>query len=514
MNLVATQLLFVLLVESTTSFLHNSVCHNREMSRKLKLPPIKMSHSQSSQSNKPSVAIIGGGIAGLSCAQHLQTKYDATVFDTGRLRPGGRCSSRYPQDKPKNRKGNQDSILARYTVDHAAQILIVPRGDSFKNFRRQVDIWEEAGLLKRFARDSVVEVSQGRGPNLKGKPNSRADNNPSEASSAKPVIRSINSKHMYYCTQGMGSIPLSMLKSNNIRVEQDVWISPNNGVKYVGTETNPQWSVQTNGKRFGTYDHVVIAHNGKCADRLMSRTPAKDLHSLLRVDFRPYVPNWGGKKMTLNSIYSLTVALKKGDDDDAVSDFVGEKVVTAFVKNEPNLRLITNQSRKFGHDGKSDGDVEVWTILSSPKFAKKYKGPQENLPKERVDEVTALLLSSLERSLGMKEGTIHDGIVKDSRLQLWGAAVPLNVWSPTGESIDQTNSGFLYDAENGVGACGDWLLDPSIAGAWESGRRLANWMSTVEGGSGGKANSVGLPQSGGDFIMSRAASGSGIGNVK
>ncbi len=499
----------------TSSFLipnHHHHHHQTSTTMPPKMSPsiLKMSTSSTSK-QKPTVAIIGGGIAGLSCAQHLQSKYDATVFDTGRLRPGGRCSSRFPKDAPKNKKSNQDSILSRYTIDHAAQILTVPQigsgkkgkrdKDPFGMFRTQLSDWEEVGLVQRFPERSVVEIVQESGE--KGEQNS-----PATSTSIKPL----NSKNMFYCTDGMGSLPLSMLNANDIKIHQDVWISPSSGVKFVGTEDLPQWSVQTNGKKFGTFDHVVIAHNGKCADRLMSRTPAKDLHSLLRVDFRPYVPNWGGKRMTLNSIYSLTVALKKGTNGDNISDIVGEKVITAFIKNEPTLRLITNQSNKFGNKDKAD--LEVWTIMSSPKFAKKYKGPQENLPRERVEEVTTLMLSSLEKSLGIEKGTIdNETKVKASRLQLWGAAVPLNVWSPSVDSPNADNSGFMYDAENAVGVCGDWLLDPSIAGAWESGRRLAKFMENKEG-SGTKAGSVGLPSQGGEFKISRATAGAGIGNVR
>jgi len=455
--------------------------------------------------NKPSVAIIGGGIAGLSCAQHLQVNYNPTVFDTGRIRPGGRCSSRYPDDEPKSKSQNQDSILSNYIIDHAAQILMAPEGDAFDSFRDQVDEWKQQGIVRSFPKDSVVEVL------AKGVDGGDGSN----ATNRIPLIQPVNSKHMYYCPDGFGSIPLNMAKSNDLHIEQDVWISPSSGVKYVNTKSQPQWSVQTNGKKFGTYDHVVIAHNGKCADRLMSKTPAKDLHSLLRVDFRPYVPDWGGKKMTLNSIYSLTVALKMGEMEE-LSQIVGKDVTTAFIKNEPNLKLITNQSVKLGAgaSGKNDG-IEVWTLLSSAKFAKKYKGPQENLPQERVEEVTTLMLASLERSLGLKIGGIHEGAVKDSRLQLWGAAVPLNVWSPTEQGDDSKNYGFMYDGEHGVGVCGDWLLDPSIAGAWESGRRLANWMSSsLEEDGKSNASSVGLPSLGGEFKQSRAASGSGIGNVR
>ena len=63
------------------------------------------------------------------------------------------------------------------------------------------------------------------------------------------------------------------------------------------------------------------------ADRLMSKTPAKDLYVFLIVDFKPEVPNWGGKRMTLNSVYSLTVALKMGGEA-KLSQVVGKDVTT------------------------------------------------------------------------------------------------------------------------------------------------------------------------------------------
>lgn len=486
---------------------------------------IKMS-STDNNNEKPTVAIIGGGIAGLSCAQHLQSFYHPTVFDTGRIRPGGRCSSRYPNDKPKGKKGNQDSVLSQHTIDHAAQILSVPRGNEFGKFRMQVDRWVDAGVLKNFPKDSVVEiVDVNRKNKMKKKGESKEDGSKKDNQEQSPPkrntesdiqIRSLNSADMYYSTDGMGSIPLNILNSSpDVKIHQDVWISPGNGVKFVGTGDSPEWSVQTNGKQFGTYDHVVIAHNGKCADRLMSKTPAKDLHSLLRVDFKPFVPNWGGKRMTLNSIYSLTIALKKGEDGQSalgskLNGDQGKGVITAFIKNEPTLRLLTNQSRKFS--SRKNDKVEVITILSSAKFAKKYKGPQENLPRKLEEDVTSLMLAALERSLGLKEDTIHEGLIMEKKLQLWGAAVPLNVWSVTEDDAtsgsQSKKSGFIYDSEYAVGVCGDWLLDPSVAGAWESGRRLANWLVESDG-----QTSIGLPPNG-KFRASRSASESGIGSVR
>ena len=99
--------------------------------------------------------------------------------------------------------------------------------------------------------------------------------------------------------------------------------------------------------------------------------------------------------------------------------------------------------------------------------------------------------------------------VVDLRLQLWGAGIPMNTWQS--ENGSGCVDGFVYDATYGVGACGDWILDPSIAGAWESGRRLANWLLDGD-------KSVGLPdrsskEGNGKFVPSRVALGSGIGTI-
>jgi malic enzyme len=72
--------------------------------------------SKTKPSQTKTVAIVGGGIAGLSCAHQLSsavtihnespTIYNVTVFDTGRLRSGGRCSSRNPHDSPNTKSSS------------------------------------------------------------------------------------------------------------------------------------------------------------------------------------------------------------------------------------------------------------------------------------------------------------------------------------------------------------------------------------------------------------------------
>jgi predicted NAD/FAD-dependent oxidoreductase len=290
----------------------------------------------------------------------------------------------------------------------------------------------------------------------------------------------------------MGSIPESMVDRNKFEVRRDIWVPPSSGVRWM--KGKKQWKVQAKGRVLGEYDCLVIAHSGKCADRLMSKTPAKRLHNLLRVNFAPEVAAaTGGKRMTLSSIYSLTFAV------DGASELAGalpEPFVAGYVQGHPALRFLTCQTRKY----ETTGGREVWTLLSSAQFAKKHKAPQEFLADGTVEGVSGLLLAALEEAALGRTGAAGrlQSAVLDKRLQLWGAAVPVNVWD---------GPGFLYDAEHSVGCCGDWLVEPSIAGAWTSGRLLADYVLD----SGSDKGSAGIE--GGSFRRSESAQKVGIGAV-
>ena len=269
----------------------------------------------------------------------------------------------------------------------------------------------------------------------------------------------------------------------------------------------------------------------------MSRTPAKAFHSLLRTKFAPYVPQNGGNQMTLNSIYSLVFAVKSEKSNEGGNGGLSSPIAKALsklsssssseasregdiytvnIKNEPSLRLLSCNTLKHHHtkNQNSESETEVYTLLSSPMFGKKFKGPQENLPIDLQQKVTIKLLESLEKSLNLEEGSVINSVI-DVKVQLWGAAVPMNTWTSHSISKDEVD-GFVYDGRGGVGACGDWILDPSVAGAWESGRRLANHLLTAQ--ELDSKLSVGLPdkvpnEDSGKFEPSRGALGSGIGTI-
>ena len=70
------------------------------------------------------------------------------------------------------------------------------------------------------------------------------------------------------------------------------------------------------------FDAVVIAHNGKCAERLTSKIEARDVHMLLRARFATAATGGGpgGGRMTLNSMYDLLAAPNPNADPDPTPD--------------------------------------------------------------------------------------------------------------------------------------------------------------------------------------------------
>jgi len=524
---------------------------------------------ETSNKKRATVGIIGGGIAGLSCAQHLQYAYDVTVYDTGRLRGGGRASSRQPHDPSKN--DNDDNniidypILSPFRFDHSAQFITSPASATTssssssswrKDFDIQVQQWVDQGILRVAPSNSIYTIAKKKktkkltwrclNPVAKSLDVTKNNQNNEKVKSTS-FKQKQEQQRFYYPHHGMSSLVRALTSGNAFKIKQDIWVSPSSGVRYQGPPpplgctsenqndrtSSDNWNVRASGRTLGKHDHLIVAHNGKCADRLMSKTPAKDVHRLLRVNFNDRVPADGGGKMTLNSLYSLTLCLNGPSVLSQSFAKESESFIAGFIQDHPQLGLVTCQSNKYppltyrkDDDDNGDNNLEVWTIFSTAKFAKMHKAPQEFLPEDVIQKVTKLLVNSLQEDI-IGDNDISDDIttallenqIVESRLQLWGAAVPMNIWRGDSNSNikrstkDLDSSGFIYDPRYQVGVCGDWLMEPSIAGAWTSGRRLAQHLVDATSGNNASENSSTIESVGfkkGQFEASQSVKRLGI----
>ena len=320
------------------------------------------------------VAVIGGGISGLATSRALSSAgIETTLFDTGKKVVGGRCSSREVMIDGK-----------RIIMDHAAQYLALDPAVSHPAYVKFVGSLVDQGVLREWCSQIADIGNDGSTPN-------------------QSIITERNKK--FVCIHGMGYLPVAM--SVGLSVNQNVWV---NRLERV----DKKWRVFGNRQSFGDFDKVVIAHNGKCADRLVSsvREYVPAIHERLRVNFGPEIKNPRSmRKMHLCSLYVLVFVIR-GRLPSAADAYNIES-------NESNLSWICNTSRKLKRSvdtsdanvGNED-DFESWTIISSRQFAAENKVPQESIPKETEACVTQTLLQDFERTISLPIGSVKPEYTK------------------------------------------------------------------------------------------------------
>jgi hypothetical protein len=227
----------------------------------------------------PSVALIGGGISGLACARRLkELGLSPTVFDTGKHAVGGRVSSRVLKIE---QVGVKKPLHVK--VDHSTQFFTATdeRMGPFMGYLQKegaVQEWKgPVGTLengKFSALDKQAKLWVGRG--------------------------------------GIDAVPKALAKE--VRTVIDCWVAvvdrqQDSGKWRIFRDNNRRHRLSASDNVAADFDYLVVAHNGKCAERLMRDAQVPSLHRLLKTKFACTPPPAG--VMQLSSLWVMTFAVEK-----------------------------------------------------------------------------------------------------------------------------------------------------------------------------------------------------------
>eukprot|EP00887_Chlorella_sp_A99_P001479 scaffold8.g1479.t1 len=318
------------------------------------------------------VAIIGGGLAGLVCAEQLaQQGIALTVFDTGEHGVGGRLATRSAAD------GSLPDAPPGLLFDHAVQFFTAT--DPW--FSALAQQWEAAGVVHRWE-GAVGVLAAGRFEPLPAGPPRYI---------AAGGMRAL-AQHLTALAAAVTHASSAGAVSGLVDVQRPQWVS---SARYSPEEGG--WRLVARGRDHGLYDAVVIAHNGKRGRYLQ-------VHRQLR-------------RLKLSANWSLMAAFEEP---------LGLEFEGAFVRGSEVLAWVGNNTAKLGLAA-ADGP-ECWTLISTQAA---NKVPQEAIPPEAASRVTREMLAAFGGSLGLRLPR-----VTFSRVQMWGAALPQNspnvpcVWDP------------------------------------------------------------------------------------
>lgn len=326
------------------------------------------------RSTPPTVAIIGAGIAGLTCARQLQAQgLSVRVFEKSRG-VGGRMSTRTGPS---------------WQCDHGAQYFTAQSAP----FRQELARWEEAGVAQQWMpRLRVIEEMGG-------------------------LWRDSSSHTKRYVGVPSMTAPAQFL-AQSLAVQLDTQVG---GLR----RELGGWRLQIIGEGWQDclYDAVVLALPAPQAQGLLSESTS-ELRELV-----------GGVRM--RAAWALMMCCDKSFDPEFDA---------AFVNSGP-IRWVTRHLSKPQRQGDN-----MWLLHATAKWSEEHLEAQPS-------EVAVILIEEFQK--------IFPFIASASSVHRWR-------YADTESTLGREH---LWDCEQGLGVCGDWLNESKVEGAWRSAASLAKVMT-------------------------------------
>ena len=330
-----------------------------------------MTHTPELPKSAPeSVAIIGAGMAGLTCATSLMLNVpEVKVFERG-LHAGGRMAT--------CRAGG-------YEFDCGTQYFTVRE----EMFRESLESWLQERVVVPW-KGWCVELDQGN-------------------------FMSRNDIERYVAVPSMNALARHLTELCDVQFGREVRTLARNDSQLQLTDSF--------GEDLGSYDLVFVAVPPPAAVPLVT----------------PLLPEMAERIAALGMTRCWVVML--GYEQPLPIPFDA-----AYVNNSP-LSWVARNNSKSGR-----ADREAWVLQATPEWSEAHAEAPEA-------EVIAELMKAFDQAAGGVRARPRSKSVK-----LWQGAAP----------IDALGEPFLFDAETGIGICGDWCVAPRVEGAFMSGLSLAN----------------------------------------
>lgn len=375
----------------------------------------------------PRIAVVGTGMAAVMCTRSLARMARGDVKGSGNGLRNARitlCTSRgklATQMGPKNQTLPQPG---KPFFDYGCQYFTA----SDPWFQQDVEYWQSKGYLTALDQGEVGTLSEEKG-----------------------FVPMAAGEKCWVGNGGMGPMLTKIIEDTAKEfagiVDHVAGFPDANKAVNSLAKTSDGWELGTKGgNKLGAFDFVIggfaqhvltdpfLGSGGKACEKM--------LRCLRRVESNQLIP--------------IQVSF---EGDPISADFTA-----AHIYGEDSLSFVTNNSRKPQQNGKiGTPGPEHWTLISTASFAESEFNTN---PKGYRNTAQDKMFDAFSRLLGLKNISKHRPVV--NRINHWEDGLPAKTLP--------SSRGCLFDADSGLGWCGDFCVVPGIQGAALSGQAMATTL--------------------------------------